>query len=198
MAVDEGSSDVEPIPRLDTCCFCIELKLGVLILCVMQMIFSGFTIAAIMSFVLWGGGFGNEIPMVGGAFTLLALLIILILNLAEFGFALYAFSDIRKAMPDGIRYYYMFKLFSLGMSLLVLFLTSDWTSYEIFNLFITTGSSLYFIWCIWSLHEALMLGGAAAEKAGFNRDEASQSSPLLRQSKPAPAEKTKPDASAYV
>ena len=37
-------------------------------------------------------------------------------------------SDIRKAEPQGIRYYYMFKIVSLTLSLLVFMLTSDWTS----------------------------------------------------------------------
>jgi hypothetical protein len=64
----------------------------------------------------------------------------------------------------------MFKIVSLGLSLLVFMLTSDWTSPEILNLFISTALSLYCIWLIWSLHEALMLGGEAAAKAGFTPD----------------------------
>ena len=72
----------------------------------------------------------------------------------------------------------MFKVVSLGLSLLVFMLTSDWTSPEILNLFLSTTISLYCIWCIWSLHEALMLGGEAAAKAGFTPEEASQGSPL--------------------
>jgi len=38
---------------------------------------------------------------------------------------------------------------------------------EVLNLFLSSTISLYSIWCIWSLHEALMLGGEAAKKAGF-------------------------------
>jgi len=178
-AADMSSpGDENPIPRLDTCCGCIQLKMGVLILCVLQMIASAFMILLIGSYILFGSAPGDTLPLMGGAYTLLALIVVLLLTAAEFGFALYAFSDIRKAEPQGIRYYYMFKIVSLTLSLLVFMLTSDWTSPEILNLFLSTTISLYSIWCIWSLHEALMLGGEAASKAGFTMEEASQSSPL--------------------
>jgi hypothetical protein len=109
-------------------------------------------------------------------------------------------SDIRKAEPQGIRYYYMFKIVSLALSLLVFMLTSDWTSPEILNLFLSTTISLYCIWCIWSLHEALMLGGEAAAKAGFTPEEASQSSPLWAESKKNESDMPAgpPPASTYV
>jgi hypothetical protein len=55
-------------------------------------------------------------------------------------------SDIRKAEAQGLRYYYMFKIVSLALSLLVFMLTSDWTSPEILNLFLSTTISLYCIW----------------------------------------------------
>ena len=42
---------------------------------------------------------------------------------------------------------------------------------EISSLVFSSLVSLYVIWCIWSLHEALMIGGKAAEDAGFNADE---------------------------
>ena len=71
------------------------------------------------------------------------------------------------------RYYYMFKLVSLGFSLFVFILTTTWTTPEILNLLISVLFSLYCIWCIWSLHEALMLGGEAAAKAGFTSEEVS-------------------------
>lgn len=51
------------------------------------------------------------------------------------------------------RYYYMFKLASLVLSLFIFFLTSYWTSPEILNLVISVSISLYCIWCIWSLRE---------------------------------------------
>jgi len=175
--------DENPIPRLDTCCGCIQLKLGVLILCVLQMIASAFMILLIGSYILFGSAPGDTLPMMGGAYTLLALVVVLLLTAAEFSFALYAFSDIRKAEPQGIRYYYMFKIVSLILSLLIYCLTSDWTSSEILNLFLSTTISLYCIWCIWSLHEALMLGGEAAAKAGFTPEDASQLSPLWAQKK---------------
>jgi len=69
----------------------------------------------------------ETVPMLGGGFTLFALLVVMMLTAAEFGFALFAFSDIRKAEPVGIRYYYMFKLVSLGLSLFIFMLTSYWT-----------------------------------------------------------------------
>ena len=49
-----SSSDENPIPRLDTCCGCIQLKMGVLILCVLQMIASAFMILLIGSYILFG------------------------------------------------------------------------------------------------------------------------------------------------
>lgn len=52
-------------------------------------------------------------------------------QMAEFGFALWAFVDIQRAEPTGLRYYYMFKLASLLMSLLLFILTSYWTSPEV-------------------------------------------------------------------
>jgi len=172
------AGDENPIPRLDSCCGCFQLKCGVLTLCVLQMIASVFMIMLIGSYLLFGSAPGDTLPLMGGAYTLFALLVVLLLTMAEFGFAFYAFSDIRKAEPQGIRYYYMFKIVSLGLSLLVFMLTSDWTSPEILNLFISTALSLYCIWLIWSLHEALMLGGEAAAKAGFTPDDVAQSSVL--------------------
>ncbi len=65
----------------------------------------------------------------------------------------------------------MFKVVSLIFSLLVFLLTTTWTTPEIFNLLISVLFSMYCIWCIWSLHEALMLGGDAAAKAGFTVEE---------------------------
>ena len=173
-----SSTDENPIPRLDACCGCIQLKMGVLVLCILQMIASVFMMLLIGSYILFGSAPGDTLPLMGGAYTMFALIVVLLLTAAEFGFALYAFSDIRKAEAQGIRYYYMFKVVSLGLSLLVFMLTSDWTSPEILNLFLSTTISLYCIWCIWSLHEALMLGGEAAAKAGFTPEEASQGSPL--------------------
>ena len=175
---DMSSTDENPIPRLDACCGCIQLKMGVLVLCILQMIASVFMMLLIGSYILFGSAPGDTLPLMGGAYTMFALIVVLLLTAAEFGFALYAFSDIRKAEAQGIRYYYMFKVVSLGLSLLVFMLTSDWTSPEILNLFLSTTISLYCIWCIWSLHEALMLGGEAAAKAGFTPEEASQGSPL--------------------
>ncbi|EKX43716.1 hypothetical protein GUITHDRAFT_153152 [Guillardia theta CCMP2712] len=173
-------AEENPIPRLDACCGCIQLKLGVLILCVLQMIASGFMMLLIGSYLLFGYAPGDNLPMLGGAFTLFALIVVMLLTAAEFGFALYAFSDIRKAEPQGIRFYYIVKIVSFFLSLFVFCLTSDWTSPEILNLFISSSISLYCIWCIWSLHEALMLGGEAAAKAGFTLEEASATSPLLK------------------
>lgn len=49
-----SSGDENPIPRLDTCCGCIQLKMGVLILCVLQMIASAFMILLIGSYILFG------------------------------------------------------------------------------------------------------------------------------------------------
>lgn len=198
---------------------CIQLKLGILILCVLQesipkmfciyvhmlikfliyvqMIASGFLIFVIGIYLISGVLLADEnLLMLGGAFTMFSLFIVLLLACAEFGFALYAFSDIRKAEPLGIRYiifsfslvegqvlrlvdlilvryYYMFKLVSLGFSLFVFILTTTWTTPEILNLLISVLFSLYCIWCIWSLHEALMLGGEAAAKAGFTPEEVS-------------------------
>ena len=49
-----SSGDENPIPRLDTCCGCIQLKMGVLILCVLQMIAAVFMILLIGSYLLFG------------------------------------------------------------------------------------------------------------------------------------------------
>ena len=49
-----SSGDENPIPRLDTCCGCIQLKMGVLILCVLQMIAAAFMILLIGSYILFG------------------------------------------------------------------------------------------------------------------------------------------------
>uniref|UniRef100_A0A7S0MP06 Uncharacterized protein n=2 Tax=Cryptomonas curvata TaxID=233186 RepID=A0A7S0MP06_9CRYP len=144
------------------------------------MIASGFLIFVIGIYLISGVLLAEEnLLMLGGAFTMFSLFIVLLLSCAEFGFALYAFTDIRKAEPLGIRYYYMFKLVSLGFSLFVFILTTTWTTPEIFNLLISVLFSLYCIWCIWSLHEALMLGGEAAAKAGFTVEEAGENSPLF-------------------
>ena len=49
-----SSGDENPIPRLDTCCGCIQLKMGVLILFVLQMIAAAFMILLIGSYILFG------------------------------------------------------------------------------------------------------------------------------------------------
>jgi len=97
-------STENPVPRLDTCCGCIQLKLGILILCVLQMIVSAFVLLVIVIYMVSGVLLAEEnLLMLGGAFSMLSLFLVLLLSCAEFGFALYAFTDIRKAEPLGIR-----------------------------------------------------------------------------------------------
>ena len=42
---------------------------------------------------------------------------------------------------------------------------------DVGSLLVSTLISAYIIWCIWSLHEALMQGGKAAEDVGFSVDQ---------------------------
>jgi hypothetical protein len=68
------------------------------------MIASGFLILVIGIYFISGVLLAEEnLLMLGGAFTMFSLFIVLLLSCAEFGFALYAFTDIRKAEPLGIR-----------------------------------------------------------------------------------------------
>ncbi len=69
------------------------------------MIASGFLILVIGIYLISGVLLAEEnLLMLGGAFTMFSLFIVLLLSCAEFGFALYAFTDIRKAEPLGVRY----------------------------------------------------------------------------------------------
>ena len=72
--------------------------------CIVQMIASGFLVLVITFYLLFGVMLaGEHLLMLGGAFTMFSLIVVLLLSCAEFGFALYAFTDIRRAEPLGIR-----------------------------------------------------------------------------------------------
>jgi hypothetical protein len=66
------------------------------------------------------------------------------------------------------RFYYIFKIVSLVVAILSFIVASTKNSDEIGSLVFSTLISIYVIWCIGSLHEALMTGGKTAEDAGFN------------------------------
>eukprot|EP00293_Proteomonas_sulcata_P017715 CAMPEP_0184297736 /NCGR_PEP_ID=MMETSP1049-20130417/8619_1 /TAXON_ID=77928 /ORGANISM="Proteomonas sulcata, Strain CCMP704" /LENGTH=86 /DNA_ID=CAMNT_0026607597 /DNA_START=92 /DNA_END=352 /DNA_ORIENTATION=+ len=47
------------------------------------------------------------------------------------------------------------------------------------NMIFDVGLWGYFIWCIWSLHEALLIGGEEAVLAGFGQNSSFERSSLL-------------------
>eukprot|EP00291_Cryptomonas_curvata_P007600 CAMPEP_0172204598 /NCGR_PEP_ID=MMETSP1050-20130122/32066_1 /TAXON_ID=233186 /ORGANISM="Cryptomonas curvata, Strain CCAP979/52" /LENGTH=149 /DNA_ID=CAMNT_0012883217 /DNA_START=96 /DNA_END=545 /DNA_ORIENTATION=+ len=142
------------------------------------MIFSALAIIILICVLVAGSIQFFPIP---GSSTVLGTVIALLLSIATFGFALYAYLDIAKAQPWGIRFYYIFKIVSLVVSILAFIVASTKGADEIASLVFSSLISLYVIWCIWSLNEALTTGGKAAEDAGFNVEEAGESSPLLAQ-----------------
>eukprot|EP00291_Cryptomonas_curvata_P022398 CAMPEP_0172170952 /NCGR_PEP_ID=MMETSP1050-20130122/11616_1 /TAXON_ID=233186 /ORGANISM="Cryptomonas curvata, Strain CCAP979/52" /LENGTH=178 /DNA_ID=CAMNT_0012842317 /DNA_START=85 /DNA_END=621 /DNA_ORIENTATION=- len=108
-----------------------------------------------------------------------ALLLIGCFYAAEFGFAVKCLISIEKSDPDGIRYYYLYQVWALSFSLAAFLMTTHWSLNDIFNMIFDVGLWTYFIWCIWSLHEALIIGGSAALLAGFSNARASEHSGLL-------------------
>jgi len=98
---------------------------------------------------------------------------------AEFAFAVRCLSSIAKSEPDGIRYYYLYQVWALSFSLAAFCMTTRWTLNDMGNMVFDIGLWGYFIWCIWSLHEALMIGGETALLAGFGQSSALERSSLL-------------------
>lgn len=101
---------------------------------------------------------------------------------AEFVFAVKCLASIHKADPDGIRYYYLYQIWALSFSLAAFCLTTRWSANDCLNMIFDIGLWGYFIWCIWSLHEALLIGGSVAAMAGFGATTALERSGLLAQS----------------
>jgi len=100
---------------------------------------------------------------------------------AEFFFALKCLTSIHKSEPDGIRYYYLYQIWALSFSLAAFCMTTRWSFGDCMNMIFDVGLWGYFIWCIWSLHEALMIGGETAVLAGFGQAASLERSGLLNQ-----------------
>jgi hypothetical protein len=70
-----------------------------------------FTISSLSCWIRLGR-LGDTLPMMGGAFTVLALVVVLLLTAAEFSFALYAF----RSGPPNVSYLSLSSLHSLRPS----------------------------------------------------------------------------------
>ena len=151
------------------------------------MIFSVIAVVSIIFYMIVGGVGASSLPIVGAS-SLIGELVAILMSCLSFGCALYAFIDIQRAETWGLRcgrkcrkqnhyslifsgrVYYIFKIISLVVSILVFIFISHGFS-DIGSLIFSSLISAYVIWCIWSLHEALMLGGKAAEDVGFSKDQ---------------------------
>mmetsp|Transcript_59720 Transcript_59720/g.140669 ORF Transcript_59720/g.140669 Transcript_59720/m.140669 type:complete len:215 (-) Transcript_59720:96-740(-) len=177
-------------PRATSFFGCIFLKQGVMCICYAQMLSATLMFVLITLLVM---AFIDEeqflkahyvtaskrLFMASMMYGAPALFLIGAFYGAEFAFAVRCLQSIAKSEPEGIRYYYLYQVWALSFSLAAFCMTTRWTANDMGNMVFDIGIWGYFIWCIWSLHEALMLGGEAAFKAGFSLDEASQNSPLL-------------------
>ena len=151
------------------------------------MIFSVIAVVSIIFYMIVGGVGASSLPIVGAS-SLIGELVAILMSCLSFGCALYAFIDIQRAETWGLRcgrkcrkqnhyslifsgrVYYIFKIISLAVSILVFIFISHNFS-DVGSLIFSSLISAYVIWCIWSLHEALMLGGKAAEDVGFSKDQ---------------------------
>jgi len=180
------------IPRATSFFGCIFLKQGVMCICYAQMM------SAMLMFVLIAllvCAFIDEeqflkthyytaskrLFMASMMYGAPAIVLIGAFYGAEFVFAVKCLAAIHKADPDGIRYYYLYQIWALSFSLAAFCMTTRWDVNDILNMLFDIGLWGYFIWCIWSLHEALVIGGNTAVMAGFGTNTSLERSGLLAQ-----------------
>mmetsp|Transcript_25598 Transcript_25598/g.52090 ORF Transcript_25598/g.52090 Transcript_25598/m.52090 type:complete len:235 (+) Transcript_25598:232-936(+) len=179
-----------PFPRATSFFGCIFLKQGVMCICYAQMMSATLMFVLITLLVM---AFIDEeqflkahyvtaskrLFMASMMYGAPALVLIGAFYGAEFAFAVRCLSSIAKSEPDGIRYYYLYQVWALSFSLAAFCMTTRWTLNDMGNMVFDIGLWGYFIWCIWSLHEALMIGGETALLAGFGQSSALERSSLL-------------------
>lgn len=177
-------------PRAKSFFGCIFLKQGVMCICYAQMLSAMLMFVLIALLVM---AFIDEeeflkahyytaskrLFMASMMYGAPALILIGAFYGAELVFAVKCLSSIYKAEPEGIRYYFLYQIWALSFSLAAFCMTTHWSSNDIMNMIFDVGLWSYFIWCIWSLHESLLIGGEEAILAGFGQNMSFERSSLL-------------------